>query len=74
MGARLGWLLSAGSATFGYLAPVLSGWPTWPAGSPARRSCAGATSPGSAPLWEQLLGYVAVGLILLGLPFGLLQI
>ena len=26
------------------------------------------------PLWEQLLGYVAVGLILLGLPFGLLQI
>ena len=66
----LGWLLSAGSATFGYLAPVLSG-STWPAGSPARRSRFFATSPGSAP---PLGARRRVGLILLGLPFGLLQI
>ncbi|HEX2513894.1 MAG TPA: hypothetical protein VH257_04260, partial [Chloroflexota bacterium] len=78
VGASLAWLLSAGSATFGYLAPVLSGGVAdlagWIAGQTQLRRLFSDFAGQRSPLWEQLLGYVAVGLILLGLPFGLLQI
>lgn len=74
----ISWLVWVANFTIGYLAPVLRD-----AVIEVVRLIAGETTgrqlfKGSvgqvAPLWEQLAGYGAVGLIMLALPFGLLHV
>ncbi|MBK9715259.1 MAG: hypothetical protein IPO81_28815 [Kouleothrix sp.] len=77
--ANLAWLLGVAPITLDYLGTPLTGAlneflrvaardPT--AGRQLFRSSVGQI----APLWERLTGFGAVGLVMLGLPFGLLQI
>lgn len=76
--AALGWLVYVATLVVGYLGPnVAAGL------SELGRLLAGEmsvrelfrTSPGQlAPLWDRLTGFGAVGLILLGMPFGLVQV
>ena len=73
--ASLSWLVYIATLTVGYLAPVLSGAFTEIIriilGETSSRQLFKASTGQVAPLWEQLTGFGAVGLILLGLPFGL---
>jgi hypothetical protein len=76
--ASLTWLVYAATLTAKYLFPQLGGSLTQliqliageAVGRELFRSPAGQVSP----LWERLIGYAAVVLILLGLPFGLRQL
>ncbi len=76
--ASLTWLVYAATLTAKYLFPQLGGSLTQliqliageAVGRELFRSPAGQVSP----LWERLTGYIAVVLILLGLPFGLRQL
>lgn len=78
----MGWLLFVANLTIGYLSPVLGGALSaifqMIAGEETSRQLFTSASAGSAgyvaPLWERLTGISSVLLILLGLPFGLLQI
>ena len=74
-GASLAWLMLVGSATFEYIFPVLNGAVAGfiqlvsreTGGKIPFRNATGNVDP----LWERLTGFASVGLILLGLPFGL---
>lgn len=72
------WLVYVATFTIGYLGPVLRNAVTeiikLIAGEAAGRELFKGSAGDVAPLWEQLVGFGAVGLILLGLPFGLLYI
>jgi hypothetical protein len=77
--ASLAWLLYVANITLGYLAKplgnALSGVVRMIAQDPdAARQVFRSSGGQIAPLWERLTGFTAVGLILLGLPFGLVQI
>lgn len=72
--AATAWTLLVANSLVGYLSPVLGGAVTElfrviNGEEGTRQLFRGAASV--APLWEQLLGFGAVGLILLGIPFGL---
>jgi hypothetical protein len=80
--ANLAWLLYVANSVVGYLAPHFQGAVSEILQLIAREPHAGrqlfgpsATSGGRmTPLWEQAVGFGSVGLLLLGLPWGLLQI
>jgi hypothetical protein len=77
-GANLAWLLYAGTPTIQYLVPVFGGGVgdllRWITGEGAPRRLFSDFAGQRSATWEQLAGYAAVALILLGLPFGLLRI
>ncbi len=74
----LAWLVFVASLTVGYIAPVVRSAVIevlkMIAGEASGRQLFKASTGQVAPLWEQLTGFASVGLILLGLPFGLLRI
>lgn len=74
----LAWLIYVASLTVGYLAPNLSSALgeiiQIITGEVTARRLFRAESGLVNPLWERLTGFAAVGLILLGLPFGLWRI
>jgi hypothetical protein len=74
----LTWLVYAATLTTKYLFPQLGGSLTQLiqliAGEAVGRELFRAPTGQVSPLWEQLVGYAAVALILLGLPFGLIRI
>jgi hypothetical protein len=76
--ASLAWLIYVATYTIGYLAPHLSGGVRELlqiiAGEATSRQLFRDYAGEVAPLWERLVGFASVFLILLGLPFGLLQI
>jgi hypothetical protein len=76
--AALSWLLYVASLTIGYLSPQLQGAMSeffrLITGEMTSRQLFHSSSGQVAPLWERITSVSSVGLILLGLPFGLLQI
>jgi hypothetical protein len=74
----LTWLVYVATFTVGYLAPVLQSAVVEVirliAGESAGRQLFKASAGQVAPLWEQLMGFGTVIIILLGLPFGLFQV
>jgi len=74
----LAWLVYVGSLTVGYLAPVLTNAITEVLrlilGEATARQLFQDTTGQVAPAWERIMGYAAVLCIVLGLPFGLLQV
>jgi hypothetical protein len=76
--ASLGWLVYVATLTIGYLAPNLGGGLSelvrLISGEAISRQLFRSFSGQEAPLWEQFMGYASVGLVLLALPFGLLQV
>lgn len=74
----LTWLVLVANLTIGYLAPHLTGAVSELIQLLAREQTGRqvfVSSTGQvAPIWERLTGITASGLILLGLPFGLLQV
>lgn len=79
---NLTWLVYVASIVVGYLAPHFQGAVSEVIRLIAREQDAGRQLFGPSatsgervtPLWERTVGFAAVGLLLLGLPFGLLQI
>jgi hypothetical protein len=75
--AALAWLILVANTTVGYLAPVLEGavreLVQLIAGEALGREFFRSGAGHVAPLWERLAGFASVGMILLGLPFGLVQ-
>lgn len=76
--ASLAWLFYVASLTIGYLSPQLQGamseFLRLMSGEMTGRQLFRSSSGQVAPLWERLTTFASVGLILLGLPFGLLQL
>jgi hypothetical protein len=74
----LTWLVYAASLTTTYLLPPVSGSVSQLlrliAGDAVGRELFRSPAGLASPLWEQLVGYLAIALILLGLPFGLFQL
>jgi len=68
------WLLEVATITIGYLSPVLGGaigeLLALISGEIGAKETFKAVDGFAAPLWERLISFGAVGLILLGLPFG----
>ena len=76
--STLSWLLFVAPLTMDYLMPVLRATATQflhvLAGHPPPRTPFRSYTGSYAPLWEQLTVYASVSLVLLGLPFGILQV
>jgi hypothetical protein len=72
----MSWLLSVATLTLKYLAPVITKaideFIRLASGQSESRQLFQATDGKADPLWEQLLGFGSVGLVLMGLPFGLI--
>jgi hypothetical protein len=76
--ASIAWAEVAGNAPFGYLRPVLEGGLSdliaIIRNELSMRELFQSASGISAPIWERFVGFGAVACILLGLPYGLLQV
>lgn len=72
------WMIYVATPTVGYLAPVfragIQDLLRMITGEATGRMLFQSTSGQTAPLWEQIVTYASIGLIMLGLPFGLWQI
>ncbi len=72
------WLVSVASLTIGYLAPVLGGAITefmrLIVGESAPKQVFRSIPGRETPIWERIMAFGAIGLILMGLPFGWIQL
>lgn len=76
--AALSWLVYAASLTIGYLSPQLQGATLEVLrliqGDEASRELFRSYNGQVAPIWERIVGFASVALLLTGLPFGVLQL